>query len=427
MQTILDFFVILVSSIIALNTIIKIIKGNYSALHFIIIIFYIFQIAPIFVSYFGDLSYINKYYPYMYLAMTDNKVNIIYDIITILFIIILYISSNKFLKNNKNSIKEVFNEKLLKKLKKCKILLFILLLLLFIVIVLSPDPKIYLKFSYFYTHSYSTTDEIYIYYRNIVSPLVNLIFFLVILCYVANMRKKCFWIYLVIFILTWVNGKRTLLVFLLVGTLVIDFFKCDKNDKKEVKKLIFKSIVYGVVIIGYFVIYNKITQKASFGDWYLQYTTYFSRMCNVKVAIYDMLNDKTILKYFGESVIYNILFFIPRSIWINKPYPYYKYFTSYVFNGTYNSMIVNSSNFQVNMLSEFISNFGIILGMIFSLIFILKVVKISENSTNKIIYFSGIGFISIYMMYGFENIVRYIYLIWIVLNIGNFILKRFKR
>ena len=426
MQIILDFLVIILSSIIALNTIIKIIKGNYSALHFITIIFYIFQIIPIFVSYFGDLTYIKRYYPYMYLAMTDSKVNIVYDIIVTLFIVVLYISANKFFKSSKNKIQEVLNANIFKKLKKFKIILIILFISLFIAIMLSPDPKIYLKFSYFYTHNYNVNDDIYIYYKSVISPLVNFIFFFIILCYAAKTKKSNLLFYLDVFILTWINGKRTLLTFLLVGMLVIDFFKCDKSSKKEVKNLITKSITYGIIIISYFVVYNKITQKASFADWYLQYTTYFSRMCNVKVAIYDMLKDKIMLKYYGESILYNIFFFIPRSIWESKPYPYYRYFTSYVFNGSYNSMI-GSSNFQVNLLSEFISNFGIVAGALFSLIFILKVVKISENSTNKIIYFSGIGFITIYMMYGFENIVRYIFFIWVVLNICNFFFKRLKK
>ena len=148
-------------------------------------------------------------------------------------------------------------------------------------------------------------------------------------------------------------------------------------------------------------------------------------MCNVKVAIYDRLNDKIILKYPGESILYNLLWFIPRSIWESKPYPYYKYFTSYVFSGIYNGKISNS-NFQVNMLSEFISNFGIIFGTIITLIIIIKIIKTSENSNNKITYFSGVGFVALYMTYGFENIVRYIFLIWIFSKIYTFISKKLK-
>ena len=359
----------------------------------------------------------------MYLAMTDSKVDIIYDLVVIFFIIILFIYSNKISKNNIT--KSTFNKEILTKFKNVKFVLIIIVLLLFLGILFSPEPSIYLKFSYFYTHTYNISDNIYIYHRTIINSLINLTFFLTILFYATKSSKSSSLTYFLVFIITWINGKRTLFVFLLLAILAIDFLKCDKKNKKYIKKLILKSIMFIIIIVSYFLIYNEITQKVSFSNGYLQYTTYFSRMCNVKVAIYDMLNGKIILKYPGESLLYNLLWFIPRSIWKNKPYPYYKYFTSYVFSGIYNGKISNS-NFQVNMLSEFISNFGIIFGTIMSLILIIKIIKTSENSNNKITYFSGVGFVAIYMMYGFENIVRYIFLIWFFSKIYTFISKKFK-
>lgn len=402
-------------TIIIFFLITRILKGNYNLFYIIIILVYIMQVLPIFVSLFGSLEKMEILYPYMYLALTDDKVAIVYNLFITLFILVLLWNSNK------KKIEINLDNNVLNKLSKVKYIIFICLLCLLFAIMLAPDPSIYLKFSYFYTNHVDVLDDIYLYHINIINNIISVLFVLTILYYCSNDKKSPIFIYMIVFFISWLNGKRTLLTFILITMLVIDFIKSNK-DKRKIKKVIYKSIFYMIILIIYFNVYNNITQKTSFADAYLYYSTYFSRMCNVKVSIYDKIYSNKMISYWGESVLYDILFFIPRNLWENKPYPFYRYFTSYVFTGEYNNFI-KSSNFQTNIISEYVSNFGILGGFIFSLIFISTIVKISEESKNNIILFSGMIFLILYLTYGYEHIVRLTFLIWLVLNIKNKLVK----
>ena len=119
------------------------------------------------------------------------------------------------------------------------------------------------------------------------------------------------------------------------------------------------------------------------------------------------------LQYPCQTLLYNLLFFIPRVLWEGKPYPYYKYFTSYVYYGVSNKVVPNMQ-FQVNIWSEFISNRGIS-GYVAALYLVIWIVKKSEKSSNSII-----------MLSGFEHIIQITYVVWAVSSIWTFIRSKFK-
>lgn len=56
----------------------------------------------------------------------------------------------------------------------------------------------------------------------------------------------------------------------------------------------------------------------------------FSRDDRVKMTIYSELypDRMKILDYRGQSIVFDLTMFIPRSIWEEKPWPYAVYFTS---------------------------------------------------------------------------------------------------
>lgn len=200
----------------------------------------------------------------------------------------------------------------------------------------------------------------------------------------------------------------------------------DYKSKKVCNKspMSLKCILCNCDKRNYYLFYNDKTGKSNFADDYLLYATYFSRMSNVKVSIYDLLNQGKMLQYPCQTLLYNLLFFIPRVLWEGKPYPYYKYFTSYVYYGVSNKVVPNMQ-FQVNIWSEFISNMGIF-GYVAALYLVIWIVKKSEKSSNSIIMLSGTVFAFLYMMYGFEHIIQITYVVWAVSSIWTFIRSKFK-
>lgn len=419
---IVDLCVFLISTYIALRAVTKIYHGRYSMLHFCVLIFYAMQVLPIFVSLFGKLDKIQLYYEYMYYAMIDDSVAYIYDLFAIAGMLILSYNADKLSKYSNVSV--LSNFKLGAKRQYIVAMAAICMVLPLFGIILAPHPQVYLKFSYFYMNEYSNTGGDYLYHRTIMKILTYISFAGMMVFYYLAKRNKKLYTYLVLILVTWVNGKRTLMVFMIAGILVIDFLKWDKHSRRYINRLIWKAIFFGIIIVGYYLFYNDKTGKSNFADDYLLYATYFSRMSNVKVSIYDLLNQGKMLQYPCQTLLYNLLFFIPRVLWEGKPYPYYKYFTSYVYYGVSNKVVPNMQ-FQVNIWSEFISNMGIF-GYVAALYLVIWIVKKSEKSSNSITMLSGTVFAFLYMMYGFEHIIQITYVVWAVSSIWTFIRSKFK-
>lgn len=419
---IVDLCVFLISTYIALRAVTKIYHGRYSMIHFCVLIFYAMQVLPIFVSLFGKLDKIQLYYEYMYYAMIDDSVAYIYDLFAIAGMLILSYNADKLSKYSNVSV--LSNFKLGAKRQYIVAMAAICMVLPLFGIILAPHPQVYLKFSYFYMNEYSNTGVDYLYHRTIMKILTYISFAGMMVFYYLAKRNKKLYTYLVLILVTWVNGKRTLMVFMIAGILVIDFLKWDKHSRRYINRLIWKAIFFGIIIVGYYLFYNDKTGKSNFADDYLLYATYFSRMSNVKVSIYDLLNQGKMLQYPCQTLLYNLLFFIPRVLWEGKPYPYYKYFTSYVYYGVSNKVVPNMQ-FQVNIWSEFISNMGIS-GYVAALYLVIWIVKKSEKSSNSIIMLSGTVFAFLYMMYGFEHIIQITYVVWAVSSIWTFIRSKFK-
>ena len=90
---------------------------------------------------------------------------------------------------------------------------------------------------------------------------------------------------------------------------------------------------------------------------------------------------------------------------------YCKYFTAYTM-GLDNTDFL-PWNLQVNIWTEFLSNFGI-LGIMIAILFICIVTKISEKSGNILIYLFGTIFIMFYLAFGFETFTLIAYIAWLV-------------
>lgn len=394
-------------------------RSRYSVLHICALVFYVIQVVPLLVDTFSSIDELQKETPYIYYAMTDEKVNIYYSLFCLVSMHALYkvgvIYSNKVLKTNKIALNAPKN-------KIIEYVSFAFMFIPMVGVVLAPDPSIYSKFSYFYTHSYNVTGVEFQYHKLVILLLNYVACFSILIYYYQKSENKValFFLFLASFVVVWVDGKRAFMLFLFLGMIFIDFIKSNFKIKKIYSK---KNIIIFILIIGYLSYYSSVTNKNKTETFFQTYNAYLCRESEVKLSIYSLLNGNDMLPYSGASLLYDATFFLPRQVWKDKPYGFYNYLTSYAYFGTGNNFLPGS-NRQVNIWSEFIANFGII-GYFFSILFVCGIIRRSERSPNRVVYVIGSLFMILYMCFGFEFIVMLLFYIWLFLYL--FKNKRIKK
>lgn len=410
MIVIVDLFTCIIATMFFILSIKKFVAGKFSILHILIIITYIMQILPILILDMSDTKVYDIYrYPNIYNALLDGKVSVIYDLSMLLVIMLFYYFGNRtniYTYNNMlNSLLNIHVNKYVMCI--CKILMFSTVF----AVILSPDPSVYLKFSYFYTHSYDAYGASYLYHSRIMVYAKYLSFASILLVYLYKKRYSLMnnlVEYIAAFILMWTDGKRTIVMFLLLGILCIDVLKRTYSSRM----IIGKTILFLLIIVMYFILYSKITGKGENAEFISNYIYYYSRLSSVKTSIYGRINKMKMLKYDGQSLVYDICFFIPSRIWKTKPLMFVKYFTSFSCGYEFNSFFDNF-NLQVNIWTEWNANFGII-GILIACLLMVFIIKKIEKKNNVYAYLFGTLFCCMYLMFGFEPNVQVVYLAWIV-------------
>lgn len=237
-------------------------------------------------------------------------------------------------------------------------------------VIFAPDPVYYLTFRNVHTQ---ISDEIARYSENIIWPVFELLVGAIIALKLFDSKNKIggvFFRLILIVFFTLVNGKRTYLM-IMIGV----FFLIDLLKEGSLKKIAPKYLVlFGIVAI-YFYAYMYITDKISYNsDWYYEMQEYIFRSMHVRFSIYAVLHPEKIhiLDYPGQSMIYSLLFFVPRAIWTNKPLPYIDYYMRGVLG--LSSLSNVTYHMPASYYPEFVSNFGII-GLGFSLIFTIMILR----------------------------------------------------
>lgn len=389
----------------------RIINNRYSYLHVCSIIFFVIQVVSLFANLYVNTTEIRMSKYYIGVAMNSNTVTYIYDIFCVVTMIVLYYVGNMYSKYRVTinfSALNRSNDTLSK-------LLVIPMFLPILGVYLSPNPDIYSFFSYFYTHDVDDYSIDRIYHNTVLSNLNMVSFVSIIICYLLKKKKTSLdiLISIAIIMITWIDGKRTLLTFSLISILTIDFIKYNSKNKNNIMWK--KIILFGFILVGYFTIYGMLTKKGEDLSSRDLYNSYFTRENEVKLSIYSRTEGNRMLSYDGQSLLFNLTYYIPRTYWKEKPYTFYNYITSYSFYGR-GDTFVSGTNLQVNIWSEFIANYGII-GYFMALLFILWVIKNTERTNNPFVNLFGTVFVFIYFVFGFEKLCQIIFPIWLFLFI----------
>lgn len=406
MNVIIDIITILISIIILK----KFVRLKKNSIYIALIIFYIAYVLPILLNLIlGNPHF--SYYGFA-IALDDSLTSTVYDVFVVLTECLFYNyikrNQNK-VKNKKNSIAHFNRER--EKISKNGILILLFCFLSIIpifVLLMAPDFKQYISnLGAIIGNENSYTESVIAYKENI----AKWAYFIGALGVIGlkfsdiknNTLLKIIRIFSIIAIAL-LNGKRTFITFVILLLLFIDLIS-NQNKRKK----IFNTLLTAIIIVSYFVLYSYVTGKYEFNtDWYSVLNEYFFRGNTTKVAIYSVLNpDKLkILDYTGQSMIYNLLYFIPRTMWNNKPYQYAIYFTSAT-RGIYNIKLL-VWYFQVGFYGEMISNFGL-LGIVLGPLFLLYLAKKVDNTENIFVNIIGVFFISFIQVFEYSDMFKIIF------------------
>lgn len=299
---------IFITTFLFVNSVKKIVRGTKSIILITEIAFYIVQIIPFILILIFNFQDDYRGYPNVYRAINDNTVRYIYCIFILAIMLLLHYYEKKYLRKHKVSFPFSNTQNIM-----VDFLIFLGMFLPVLGVLLAPNPLNYFTYSFFQTHNISRSSMEYVYHNTIIRNLNYIAFFCAVYMYFrkSSRRKYNNLIGCSIIIYSWIDGKRALFCFSLIAILLIDWLK--KEQGKNIK-LLKKGFIFLFIIVIYFVFNGNISGKSDINTDLINYELYFSRMSSVMTSIYDVINNWEILDYHGQSLLYNIFFFIPRLI-----------------------------------------------------------------------------------------------------------------
>lgn len=262
---------------------------------------------------------------------------------------------------------------------KFDIFLLVLMFLPIFLFLFAPDQSYYKIYGGNPARNYSLDASIYHGFINF-SSFISVIFGAYLISkYISKNILFGIFIFAIILIDFWLNGKRTI-VLLFSFFLGLFFWLKYKN---------FKSIFLIFTLFLSFLIFSNWYQsnvrdlgdQVSVKENYENIRVDFFRDQRVKMAIYSELypHQMKILSYPGQSFVFVSTFYIPRSIWLDKPYPYAQYFTSALF---FSDAKLWGWGMTTSIYDEFIANFGF-LGVVFLQILLFFYFKSVNNISSN--------------------------------------------
>ena len=159
----------------------------------------------------------------------------------------------------------------------------------------------------------------------------------------------------------WINGKRAIVAVAIIA-LGYTFWSKGLLVGRQLKLALTGGVLFLVAFSFFY--QSKVRfaetpfQVGTTGSVYENFRGVFFRDDRIKMTLYAEIHPERmrILEYRGQSVVFNLLFFVPRSIWPEKPWPYSVYFTSAMLN-IYPPRSLNWG-MTTSWLEEAVANFG---------------------------------------------------------------------
>lgn len=385
LSTILLFFVV---GLTLKHLWVKFKQGGFSVVMPLIAVSFIFLVLPIVLDFlFGKPDFTR--FKGFNTASKSIEIDIVYN----LYITFVFLMFRNYLKKS-NTPKISFSSKIFfSTAYKHRYLLWFLMLLPIIFVLLSNDPSLYLNYKANQLFRDRTFKDTHVFVGK--SVLIS-VFAASILFYLLKNKANSSLLFpkyvlyvLLFFISFWVDGKRGVLAKYFFLLIVSGWFL------GEIKPtIIIRRIFYAISFLVFFVIsYGKDFTKGN--DLYSNFRLNLGRDHTIKYTLFkELIVNEPILEYRGQSFYFDLIFFIPRVYWPEKPYPYAVYLITDVLNLPKEPI---GWSFTTCILEEMISNFGIV-GILIAPLFLIKLCKIGDNSSNVFLTLFSI-IVSVFFMF----------------------------
>lgn len=372
MNEIFDWILVIVSAYIALKSATRLLNyKSVSIADYIILIIFVFNCLPIFLDLVLGFPpyYLLPWYANFDVALKNNSVRFAYSFYMLVSILLLEL----YIQKNKHKTALVYTQNKSRIFKKE--ILAIAVFLPFIYIIFSGNLLNYTHYG-----SYSARGISSISYEIIcMLELIGLFSFCSWFFVKSTKRKSILWLILYVLLITWINGKRYIIV-----TIIVMFLYFYLNStfvfrrKVPIRALVLTISVSFLAFYFFYALAVKPTAQNTFESLYLNYRVDFGRDDVTKFVLYrEMIEGNPILEYRGETFLSTVFMLVPRSIWEDKPYPHYRYLTAAVFDISIDKV---SAGITPSLFEMSIANFGVIAGMVISNLIIIFSCYIADKS-----------------------------------------------
>lgn len=402
MFPIVDWLMILITTIVTYKSYKKLVFDRYCSVSFyVVFIVYIFCCVPIILNYLIGMPQYTVVYWYKAFIEPMNNVDIsaIYDIYITFAIFALYIYGTKM---NRRLVSRTtdLNTVLRDENEKPWIYVFGIASPVFYVL-LSGNTSKFLIYSSMNSRGVSGQDNLIL--NSLI--LVSLFCTCIMLFSGRITAKKMCMLVLITFILAWLQGKRFIIA--VMGVFYLFFLTKSELGEKGRKRVFWILPIMGITLIAFSAFYLAVIKPLSnmnFDSVYDMLRVDFGRDDVIKYVIYEEFFKKNhILDYPGQSFFSTLFIFIPRIIWPNKPYSHYQYLTSSILNLPISKLPAGTTPCWYEMtlcnfgyLGYLVGIFGLIVFCSFadsmkqtkskSLVFMLILVLLTQNTDVYVVY-----------------------------------------
>lgn len=381
MSAILDWLLICIGAFCAIHSLNAIIKNKNSSLtHFIILVVFITCCLPILCNYcIGIPKYETIYWYQVFCSsMNNGTVAVLYDLYIMAVVLILELYAIYYDKTKSRSLVErsIISQSILQN----KVVLLISIFSPIIYIVLSGNLSYFLVYG---VRSSRYVDESNI--GRITSSLILLsvyAYFFYIFSVAPKRKKKIILSLAYIFVITWLQGKRFILI--VIGSIFLFYYTKSGLDSKQQRHLrrTLPLVALGVIIFScWYLIYIRPMSNSSFDSIYDMLRVDLGRDDVIKYVIEKVIiNQEKIVPYSGSTYLSTFLFFIPRAIWATKPYPHYVYLTASILNLSVMDIPAGTTPSWFEMSIANFGGFGFIFGVVSILLLCVAADKLKETA-----------------------------------------------
>jgi len=248
-----------------------------------------------------------------------------------------------------------FSGELLRDNKIIRIVLLFLMAGPFVMLIFAPSPGRYLNYGFIINESVTSAD--YIFYGQLASlGILSILGTIGHVLLNRNLVRSLILLTPLLIVNAWIQGKRSSVALVLVLVWFTLWVR-----KAFTPKQLLALTAFGVFFFGLYIYWYQTALRpqavSSTRAVYENSRIDYGRDHHLKAAIECELSqdESKILDYRGQSILFSLAMFIPRSEWPDKPLPYAAYLTGFALQSFQKD---RGWGLTSSILDEMVANFG---------------------------------------------------------------------